>query len=109
MKKHRLWGSVLALTLMMTSALLGCSAPPAETVAPSPTSEPTGGKDLVVARKVDAGNIDPHFISSTQTSNYVYGKVYEGLVMRDKNTQYQPALATEWKQLDDVTWEFKLR
>ncbi len=109
MKKHRLWGTLFAIALMMASALLGCSAPQQETVAPTKTSKPSGGKDLVVARKVDAGNIDPHFISSTQTSNYVYGKVYEGLVMRDKNTQYQPALATEWKQLNDVTWEFKLR
>lgn len=109
MKKKNLLTTSLVIALLLTSSLVGCSSKPEQTTAPAQKEEVKTGGNLVVARKVDAGNLDPHFITSNPTSNYIYGKVYEGLVKRDKNTAYQPALATEWKQLDDLTWEFKLR
>ncbi|MCZ6992312.1 ABC transporter substrate-binding protein, partial [Salmonella enterica] len=56
-----------------------------------------------------ANNLDPQFIGSINAASVVHQKVYEGLVQRDKNMQFQPMLATEWRQLDDVSWEFKLR
>lgn len=34
---------------------------------------------------------------------------YEGLTRIDNAITVQPALATEWKQVDDLTWEFTLR
>jgi peptide/nickel transport system substrate-binding protein len=35
---------------------------------------------------------------------------YDALVYRDPNTlEFKPLLATSWKQLDPLTWEFKLR
>lgn len=35
--------------------------------------------------------------------------VQEPLVFRDRNGVIQPLLATSWKRVDDLTWEFKLR
>ena len=39
----------------------------------------------------------------------LYHKVYENLVQRDKNMDFKPMLAKEWKQIDDLNWEFKLQ
>jgi peptide/nickel transport system substrate-binding protein len=35
--------------------------------------------------------------------------VFEPLIKRDDNQKLVPGLATSWKALDDLTWEFKLR
>lgn len=33
----------------------------------------------------------------------------EGLTLLDENTEVQPSLATEWEQVDELTWKFTLR
>ncbi|WP_409344297.1 glutathione ABC transporter substrate-binding protein [Paenibacillus sp. MBLB4367] len=110
MKKKHVLGSVLALSLVFTTALAGCASKP-ETDADKGNAGGTAktGGTLVVARKADANNLDPQFITNIPSSNYIFGKVYEGLIKTDKNMEFQPSLATEWKAVDDVTWEFKLR
>ena len=35
--------------------------------------------------------------------------VYDSLVARNAKMELVPSLATSWKNLDDLTWEFKLR
>lgn len=35
--------------------------------------------------------------------------IAEGLTMLDEKIEIQPALATEWEQVDDLTWKFTLR
>ncbi|MDF2680188.1 MAG: putative transporter substrate binding protein [Brevibacillus sp.] len=111
MKKARLLGSLLALTLTVGAVLTGCGAGQEQsgTGNSAPAESPKAGGTLIVARKADANNLDPHFITNIPSANYIYGKVYESLISRDKNSQYKPTLATEWKQVDDLTWEFKLR
>ncbi|TGU93968.1 glutathione ABC transporter substrate-binding protein, partial [Mesorhizobium sp. M00.F.Ca.ET.186.01.1.1] len=97
--------------LTVGAALTGCGAGTEQqnaNGAPAAEAAKEGGT-LIVARKADANNLDPHFISNIPSANYIYGKVYESLVARDKNAGYKPALAAEWKQVDDLTWEFKLR
>lgn len=98
----------IGLLLIFILVLSGCSTNK-EKVEGGVKKEKEKINELIVVRKADAGNIDPHFISSNPTANYVYGKVYEGLVARDKEMKYIPALAEEWDQIDDVTWEFRLR
>ena len=79
------------------------------------STEGTGQKDskkdqnLIVAMKSDVTNLDPHFIVDVTTANVLYEKVYETLIIPDEDMKPQPHLAEEWSQLDDVTWEFKLR
>ncbi|MEH7343796.1 glutathione ABC transporter substrate-binding protein [Bacillus sp. JJ1532] len=99
---------LIVLLLVLMFGLVGCSTTK-ENVDGKEKVEKEEINELIVARKADAGNIDPHFISSNPTANYVYGKVYESLVSRDKDSNYIPALAEEWSQIDDLTWEFKLR
>ncbi|WP_339149375.1 MULTISPECIES: glutathione ABC transporter substrate-binding protein [unclassified Sutcliffiella] len=71
-------------------------------------SEEKGGS-LIIARLSDATRLDPHFITDIPSANIIYQKVYETLVMTNKDMEIEPLLATEWQQLDEVTWEFSLK
>ncbi|MCR8547506.1 ABC transporter substrate-binding protein [Salipiger sp. P9] len=56
----------------------------------------------------DLITLDPH-AASVGINNTGLGQIYEPLITRDQDLKLTPALATEWKSLDDTTWEFKLR
>ncbi len=56
----------------------------------------------------DPQTMDPHSQNEGLT-NSVNSQVYEFLMIRDKKLKLGPGLATEWKQIDDLTWQFKLR
>lgn len=71
-------------------------------------SEEKGGS-LIIARLSDATRLDPHFITDIPSANIIYQKVYETLVVPNQDMEIEPLLATEWKQLDEVTWEFSLK
>lgn len=60
------------------------------------------------AGPLDAYTLDPHAISNTLVFAMLHN-VYDSLVLRGPDLELQPALATEWTQVDDTTWEFKLR
>jgi peptide/nickel transport system substrate-binding protein len=100
-------GLLFASLLTVSSVLSACTSDKTSSNA-SGTKAQAGGT-LVVARLSDATTLDPHFITDIPSANVVYEKVYETLVVPDKNMEPQPLLAEEWKQLDNVTWEFKLR
>lgn len=72
-------------------------------------SEEKEGGTLTVVRLSDATGLDPHFITDIPSANVVHGKVYETLVQFDKDMNIKPLLATESKQVDDLTWEFTLK
>src|SRR3954464_11666789 len=52
--------------------------------------------------------IDPHSQNELLT-NAINGQMYETLVNRGKKLEIVPALATEWKEVDPLTWRFILR
>ncbi|KAF0818972.1 ABC transporter, substrate-binding protein (cluster 5, nickel/peptides/opines) [Bacillus sp. ZZV12-4809] len=106
MKLKSFWLGLAALILL----LAGCSggSDPGSLEASSSDSN-ASNKDLVIAVLSDATKLDPHLGTDIPSANVYHGKIYEGLVQQDENMEIQPALATEWKQLDDLTWEFKLR
>jgi len=60
------------------------------------------------ASQGDPQTIDPHSQNELLT-NSVNGQMYETLVNRGKNLEIVPVLATEWKQVDPLTWRFTLR
>lgn len=64
--------------------------------------------DLVIATKSGPASIDPHF-TATSANAEATKQIFDTLVRADNNLQIQPSLATEWKVIDDTTWEFKLR
>jgi len=60
------------------------------------------------ASQGDPQTIDPHSQNELLT-NSINGQIYETLATRDPKLQVVPGLATEWKQVDPVTWRFVLR
>ncbi|AKQ57588.1 ABC transporter substrate-binding protein [Bordetella hinzii] len=63
---------------------------------------------LKIALSSEPTSADPHYHKQTQNDAFS-AHVYDSLVGRDANMKLKPALATSWKNLDDLTWEFKLR
>lgn len=69
----------------------------------------SGEKDeLVVAQGADPKSLDPH-ASNDQPSSRINKQIYSTLVEATEDMELVPGLAEEWKQIDDKTWEFKLR
>ncbi len=71
-------------------------------------SEASAGGDLIIAELSDAQSLDPHG-SNDVTSSNVQSNIYETLVVRDAKGELAPGLAESWTQVDELTWEFKLR
>ncbi|HEX2113730.1 MAG TPA: ABC transporter substrate-binding protein [Alphaproteobacteria bacterium] len=65
-------------------------------------------QNLVIGTKLELNTLDPHFFSAFPTQSS-HQSLFDALVWLDKDLKQHPALATEWKVLDDTTWEFKLR
>lgn len=108
--KKNIFVLLFALLLVISTALAGCSSDQSSSKETKvPEEKAKAGGTLTVARLSDATKLDPHFITDIPSANVVYEKVYETLVVPDKNMEPQPLLAKEWKQLDDKTWEFKLQ
>mgnify|MGYP001032778861 CR=1 FL=1 len=63
---------------------------------------------LVVAQGADAVNLDPH-TTNDQPSSRVRRQIYETLIVQGEDLVLRPGLAVSWEQLDELTYEFKLR
>ena len=64
--------------------------------------------ELVVIQSVAVPTFDPHNHGTTSVEA-VLVNIFDYLLMRDAEGVIQPALATEWEQLDDTRWRFVLR
>ena len=66
------------------------------------------GGTLTLAIPSDAVSMDPHG-SNDVPSEQVRDTIYEPLLTQDENFEIVPVLAEEYEQIDETTWEFKLR
>lgn len=64
--------------------------------------------DLILAVLSDASSLDPAG-SNDVPSSVVQENIYETLVNRDDENNIVESLAVEWKDVDESTYEFKLR
>ena len=69
---------------------------------------PALAANLTIGLGTDVTSIDPHYHNLTPNNN-VASHLYGYLVERDEKSKPVPGLATEWKTIDPLTWEFKLR
>jgi peptide/nickel transport system substrate-binding protein len=100
----------LFLVMIMAIIITGCSSNnDVSTTESDPNRASNEGGTLVIARLSDAENLDQQFMSTINAASVTHHKIYEGLVQRDENSEIQPMLAENWKQINDTTWEFKLR
>jgi peptide/nickel transport system substrate-binding protein len=65
---------------------------------------------LVIAYGAPAETMHPHRHYHTVTNSILQQNLYETLTLRSQDMkQLEPGLATEWRTLDERTWQFKLR
>lgn len=74
---------------------------------PAPSGD-AGEGTIIVAQGADPKSLDPH-ATNDQPSSRVNKQIYDTLVEQDTNMELQPGLAESWEQIDETTWEFKLR
>src|SRR6266496_5685634 len=84
------FASVFALALTMAAAF------------------PAAAADLTIGLGADVTALDPHYHNVTPNNN-VAAHLFDYLVQRNEKSQLEPGLATEWKTIDPLTWEFTLR
>lgn len=106
----------LLLAMLMLCSLGACggeeagTAPSADGEAGRESTGETGyEKTITIAPSLDFNSKDVQN-DAGQTSKTVYSMVFNTLVEFDTlENQYVPGLATEWSQINDTLWEFKLR
>ena len=101
-------GGVLA-TVMLVGCLAGCGSSGTNSEQASDPSQRVAKDTLVIAKAEDVTSLDPQAIVNEKSFS-IYCNMYEGLVTYDAETQtVNPCLATEWEQIDDLTYHFTLR
>ena len=63
---------------------------------------------IVMALASDQDNMDPH-MHFQRDGILMNINMYDSLLHKNTKLEYEPSLATEWKALNETTWEFKLR
>ncbi|SFI26600.1 peptide/nickel transport system substrate-binding protein [Tindallia magadiensis] len=86
---------LIAVLLMFVVLATGCG-------------DEASANTLVVAQGADADTLDPHG-TNDQPSSRVMKQIYETLVSQNEDMELTPGLAEEWEQIDELTFEFKLR
>lgn len=91
-----------------TSETTAAAESGAETASTSGTSETASADELRVILNSEPSNLDPHN-NTRLTAWAVQEEIFDKLVTKDEDGNIQPDLATSWEQIDDTTWQFKLR
>jgi len=97
--------------LLLTPVLARAQeATPATAPTPSEplSATPADKTELVIGQVADVSTLDPQ-LSTVANDVFVTFNLFDHLVRRTRELQLEPMLATEWSQVDDLTWEFKLR
>ena len=90
------WGATLLTTLLLGTALASPAFAQADSLTVVVTDEPK--------------SLDPCDTGLSNNSRVLRNNITETLVNLDPaNGAVLPSLATAWSQVDDLTWEFKLR
>ena len=105
------------LSLLLSAALIftllaACGGDSAETrAAPSgaaPAATEPEKDTFTVVLDSDIVALDPAFAYDF-TTNPVVNQITQGLLVFDDENQLQPMLASDWEQVDDVTYVFQIR
>lgn len=97
---------VIAFLIVMAACSSDENVDEAASGEDSEGSEKTG--DLTIGTMAEMVTTDPHG-SNDSASRQVRANIYETLVFQDVDMSLSPGLATEYEQVDETTWNFKLR
>lgn len=102
-KSRRLWFlSLLAVLMLLVAACAGDGQPS------GPGDGGESGGHLIITVGADIVSLSTHGSNDVPSSN-VQENVYETLTVLDEEQQIQPGLAESWDEVDETTWDFKLR
>jgi len=73
-----------------------------------PASAQGKPRDINIGLQAAITSMDPHY-HNLSPNNSMMLHLFEPLIKRDDNQKLVPGLATSWKAIDNLTWEFKLR
>ena len=65
-------------------------------------------QEFKLAMSAPPSSMDPHFFNLFPNNNMAE-HIFDKLVQMDPDSKMIPGLATSWKVVDPLTWEFKLR
>ncbi|MFC5628726.1 glutathione ABC transporter substrate-binding protein [Aliibacillus thermotolerans] len=119
MKSRIKWLFCMAMAIVLASIIVGCGNDTNDTkeirdgnshIKTELSTEESDfrGGDLVIATSADAVSLDPATSNDIPSVN-VQENIYETLIDFDENMELIPKLATDWKEIDETTWEFTLR
>jgi len=108
MLRNKKFIMILSAIMVFALALTACGNKPAEEETPSGDKEAVVKDTLVIAQGADAKSLDPH-ATNDQPSSRVSKQIYNTLVESTVDMELVPGLASDWKQVDDTTWEFDIR
>ncbi|MEM9044200.1 MAG: ABC transporter substrate-binding protein [Pseudomonadota bacterium] len=77
-------------------------------VATTLLATPVIAEELTIGLASEPTAMDPHF-HNLGPNNAIARHMFDRLILQNEKQQLEPGLATEWKPIDDLTWEFKLR
>lgn len=97
---------VIAFLLILTACSSDENVDEAASGEEGEESEKTG--DLTIGTMADVVSLDLHG-SNDSASSQVRSNIYERLLNQDVDMELQPGLAEEYEQVDETTWNFKLR
>lgn len=104
----------LLLSVMLTAIVLSaCSSD--ETTEESTDGETTENGEASQTLDIGTQTLPSTLDANASVSNagiQVYYNIYDTLIMRDtkaEETEFVPGLAEEWEQIEELTWEIKLR
>lgn len=98
---HRLFAVAAAATAATIVVVSGCGAGPQ-------SSGERGSQGIVVAVATEPSTLDPQAVND-RASRIVTDNIFETLLVRDSDAAIQPLLATDYKRIDDSTWQLDLR
>lgn len=82
---------------------------PAAEAKPAPVAKAGPDRELVVAVQSQFQTLDPH-MHTVRDIHLVNRMFYDNVLGRDlQSLKVAPGVVTEWKTLDNLTWELKLR
>ncbi|GAJ98917.1 glutathione ABC transporter substrate-binding protein [Geomicrobium sp. JCM 19055] len=101
---------MIFLPIFSAIALAACSSDPGDSTnaTDSSTTSDSSDETITMAITADIPDLNPQGASERMSGSIKF-HVFETLVAPDENMDLQPLLAESYEQLDDLTWEFKLK
>ncbi|MFM1650754.1 ABC transporter substrate-binding protein [Brevibacillus sp. B_LB10_24] len=114
--KHAMLVLLLVLAAVAAACTPGTADKDGPSTQPAQAGSDTGGQsaaavaktDLVIGVESDAATMLANTDVNSVTDQLIRN-IYDPLIDRDVDGKFIPGLATEWKNIDETTWEFKLR